>query len=151
MNNTSRILLSLISSLLISCSLPIEGEWVGIEMTTSIDDETQTKTFPYEECYPAIDPETGSLSEDNPTCVARDLLLSITNKDEGSLELVNDTGSGHIVNIQTVWVSSDEFSLSDTKNFDFTCVLESSDLTCDFRSSIGYLQESLVLFQPMEN
>jgi hypothetical protein len=151
MNNSSRILFSIIPGMLLSCAIPIKGEWEGVEIQTSIDGEIQSKTLPYEECYPAIDPETGELDEENLACVKRSFHLSITDENKGSLVLLNGEAEGHSIDLKTQGLSSSEFELSDGKYFDFRCSLESKTLDCDFTFTIGYLQKSNVVFDFVED
>lgn len=134
-----------------ACAYPINGEWEGIEQHFVVDGEvTETRTIPFEDCFSDIDSENGE-AEESTTCVQRGFSLIVDSAEEILFEATNDLTQGQLVQMYTKSYTTEGFLLSDGNGFEIECILNKEQkeklLYCDFTSTIGYLDDSKVVFQ----
>jgi len=132
-----------------ACGYPINGEWEGIEQHIVIDgDVAEKRAIPFEDCFSDIGSESG---EESTTCVNRGFSLIVDSAEEILFEATNDLTIGQVVQMYTKSYTSEGFLLSDGGNFEIECVLNKEEkeelLYCDFTNTIGYLDDSKVVFQ----
>ena len=131
-----------------SCRPHLEGDWNATQMFIEVDGEVQSsKEIPYEECYPAIDPETGEVDEADITCVDRGYSITMTDKWTSDFEAENSETEGQIISLTVRNVSSGEYTFSNDSDFVFNCILDDIELNCDFTSTAGYLRDYNVIFE----
>ena len=134
-----------------ACAFPIQGEWEGIEQHIVIDGKVSEKrTIPFEDCFSDIDSESGE-AEESTTCVNRGFSLAVDSSEEITFEATNDLTEGQQVAMYTKSYTPEGFLLSDGGTFEIECILNKEEkdkiLYCDFTNTIGYLDDSKVVFQ----
>ena len=141
----------LIFTCLGACGYPINGEWEGIEQHIVIDgDVAEKRDIPFEDCFSDIESENDE-SQGSTTCVSRGFSLVVDSAEEIFFEATNDLTIGQVVQMYTKSYTSEAFLLSDGGTFEIECVLNKEEkeelLYCDFTNTIGYLDDSKVVFQ----
>ena len=146
-----RINLSIYMLSLSACAYPINGEWEGIEQHIVIDgDVAEKRDVPFEDCFADVNAEGGA-EDESTTCVDRGFSMVVESAEEIVFEATNNLTQGQQVMMHTKSYTAEGFMLSDGENFEIECILskEAKDkyLYCDFTSTIGYLDNSKLVFQ----
>ena len=106
-----------------ACGYPISGEWEGIEQHFVVDGEVaETRAIPFEDCFSAIDSESGE-AEESTTCVNRGFSLIVDSAEEILFEATNDLTQGQQVPMYTKSYTAEGFVLSDGNSFEVECIL----------------------------
>ena len=132
-----------------ACAYPINGDWEGIEQhIVSNGEVAEKRSLPLEDCFSDIDSDA---EEETTTCVNRGFSMMVDSADDILFEATNDITLGQQVLMYTKSFNSERFLLSDGGTFEIECILNKEDkeklLYCDFTNTIGYLNDSKVVFR----
>lgn len=151
MHRTVRFVYILATCVLGGCAYPLNGDWKGIEQHIVINGEVSEKrAVPFEECFSDLNAESDE-AEASTTCINRGFEMFVDSSSVIIFEATNDLTQGQQVVLSSTSYSGESHVLSDGDNFEIECVLNkegsADQLYCDFTNTIGYLNDSKIVFQ----
>ena len=155
MNKNNFRSFSLLFLVLGACAYPAQGEWEAVEKHFLIDGEVaEITSVPYEDCYTSLDTQSEE-SEGERICVERGFTFHVESIYESRFEATNDITVGQEIITETKTYSEELHTFTDGGNFEFVCTLTKKsgekEFYCDFRTSLGYLSNTKILFREKEN